>query len=135
MPVGILKLSSKFYINKIHYRFMIKNNLALISLMILLFLAGCNQKQPEQPIKSGDTITVLIQGFRYSPGTLTVKQGTKVIWTNQDSSPHTVTSSAFDSGTMQEDFSYTLDTRYEEKGAYDYSCSFHPYMKGKLVIE
>src|SRR5690348_4593302 len=35
---------------------------------------------------------VAIANFAFAPGTLTVKAGATVVWTNQDSDPHTVTS-------------------------------------------
>jgi len=45
--------------------------------------------------------SVSIQGFAFNPATLTIKAGTTVTWTNEDSAPHTITSAGFfDSGTI-----------------------------------
>src|SRR3989344_2591881 len=46
-------------------------------------------KAPAQPT----TVNVEIKGFKFNPQDLKIKVGTTVIWTNQDSVPHTVTSS------------------------------------------
>ena len=38
-------------------------------------------------------VSVTIQGFKFSPSTLTIKVGSTVTWTNMDSAPHNVKSS------------------------------------------
>lgn len=78
--------------------------------------------------------TVDIANFAFSPATLTVKVGTTVTWTNQDSAAHTVTSDTglFDSGNMPQgkSFSYTFTTA----GTYAYHCTYHAMMKGSIVV-
>lgn len=83
-------------------------------------------------IASEDAVEVSIEDFTYIPANLTVNPGTEVIWTNKDPVPHTVTSAEFGSGTLGpgESFSYT----FEYDGTYEYDCSFHPQMKGKVIV-
>ena len=77
-----------------------------------------------------------IQNFAFSPSTLTIRQGDNVIWTNQDSAGHTVTS---DSGSelnsellgKSESYSHTFNTA----GTFEYHCKPHPYMKAKIIVE
>jgi plastocyanin len=38
------------------------------------------------------TVNVAIKSFKYSPNPITIRTGTTVTWTNQDSTSHTVTS-------------------------------------------
>src|SRR5581483_11645024 len=45
-------------------------------------------QSPAQPVANN---VVIIQNFAFSPASITVKKGTKVTWTNQDSTAHTVT--------------------------------------------
>ncbi len=79
--------------------------------------------------------TVTIQDFAYSPAAITVKVGTTVTWTNQDSVGHTVTvtsgtgpdSQLFGKG---ETYSYT----FKKAGTFDYFCKPHPYMKGSVTV-
>jgi plastocyanin len=81
------------------------------------------------------TSRVAIQNFAFAPATLTVPVGTQVIWTNQDSTPHTVTASngAFNSGALStgSEFSFILN----QAGSYDYHCSIHPSMLGKIIVQ
>jgi plastocyanin len=77
--------------------------------------------------------TVKIQNFTFSPATLTIQQGTTVTWTNLDSASHRVKGEDF-AGTTQskgENWSYT----FNEKGTFNYICSIHPYMSGKIIVE
>lgn len=80
---------------------------------------------------------VTIQNYTYAPANITVKVGTEVTWTNQDGIEHTVTSDdsapvTFDSGMLGqgESFSFTFD----QAGEYEYFCTPHPYMKGKVTV-
>jgi Icc protein len=78
---------------------------------------------------------VNIDNFRFAPATLTVPAGSKVTWTNRDDIPHNVVSTdrRFASPVLDTDerFSYSFST----PGAYDYYCSIHPKMTGRVVVE
>ncbi len=80
------------------------------------------------------TNTVTIQGNAFTLDNLTVKVGTKVTWTNNDSYAHTVTANdkTFDSGNLGggQSFSYT----FTKVGSYDYYCVIHPFMTAKVVV-
>ena len=80
---------------------------------------------------------VAIQNFAFAPQTLTVKAGTKVTWTNNDSAPHTVTSTdgpstsasptgLFDSGQMNSGASFSFT--FTKAGTYYYECTIHASM-------
>jgi plastocyanin len=78
---------------------------------------------------------VKIDNFSFSPVALTVKAGTQITWTNGDDIPHTVVSNGhtFKSKVLGtgEKFTFTAD----KPGTYSYSCSIHPNMTGKVVVE
>ena len=78
---------------------------------------------------------VKIDNFSFSPAALKVKAGTQITWTNGDDIPHTVVSDgqAFKSKVLAtgEKFTFTAD----KPGTYSYSCSIHPNMTGKVVVE
>jgi plastocyanin len=76
----------------------------------------------------------------YIPSKIIAKQGQTITWKNEDVAFHSVTSgiygeptTLFDSGHLdpEEKFSYTFD----EKGAYDYFCTLHPWMAGKVTVQ
>ena len=82
-------------------------------------------------------------GKFFVPETLTVSKGTTVSWTNGDSTLHTVTSGSPEFGNSgigtEFDSSYlavgkTLQHQFNISGTFDYYCTLHPYMKGKIVV-
>ena len=77
-----------------------------------------------------------IVNFEFAPKSVTVKAGTPITWTNQDSSAHTATATGpgggFDTGTLQQGGSKTLKVK---PGTYNYICSIHPFMKGTLTVK
>ena len=78
---------------------------------------------------------VKIDNFNFSPAAVTVKAGTGITWTNTDDIPHTVVSNgpAFKSKVLGtgEKFTFTAS----KPGTSSYSCSIHPNMTGKVVVE
>ncbi|MCL4416394.1 MAG: cupredoxin family copper-binding protein, partial [Actinobacteria bacterium] len=77
---------------------------------------------------------VLIQGNAFVPDTLNAKVGDTVTWINKDSYDHTATSSTgeFDSGNMPSGGKYSFT--FSKEGTFEYICSIHTFMKGKIVV-
>ena len=86
-------------------------------------------------VLAAQKIEVKIDNFSFSPSTLKVKVGTQITWTNSDDIPHTVVSNSptFKSKVLGtgEKFTFTAS----KPGTYPYSCSIHPNMTGKVVVE
>jgi plastocyanin len=80
---------------------------------------------------------VLIKGFKFVPATLTVPVGTKVTFTQEDSTPHTVSgsgnSSFLRSAPLNKGQSYTVT--FSKPGTYHYICSIHPTMHGTVIVK
>lgn len=80
-----------------------------------------------------------INGFE--PATLSIPIGATVKWTNEDSTLHTVTSGSAagaESGTIF-DSSYiaggkTFEWTFSNVGTFEYYCTLHPFMTGKLIV-
>jgi LPXTG-motif cell wall-anchored protein len=100
---------------------------AALALVVTLALAPTAGAQ-------GQTMTVSIEDFFFSPANMTVAPGTTVTWVNNGQAPHTSTADdgAWDSGTLQpgESFSFTFD----QAGTYTYLCSIHPDMTGAITV-
>lgn len=120
------------------------NQIILISVILsIIFIAGCqststtSQQSTTKAISAtaqpAGNAAVTISGFEFNPGTLTVKTGTSVTWTNQDTAPHTISASSFSSQRLNKGDSYTF--KFDKAGTYDYSCGIHPSMKGKVIVE
>lgn len=86
------------------------------------------------------TENIAIQSFAFgSGGSVTVKKGTRVTWTNNDTAPHTVTSTqggvangTFESGNLNSGSSFTFT--FDTPGTYTYICKYHPSMKGTIIV-
>jgi plastocyanin len=78
---------------------------------------------------------VAIQNFAFHPASLDIPAGTLVTWSNLDSVAHTVTASdgAFDSGNLDPHQQFSF--RFEKAGTFDYACSYHPSMLGKVIVK
>ena len=82
------------------------------------------------------TVNVFISNFAYAPAELHISPGTTVVWTNNDSPSHTVTS---DSGTELDSVLFgngeTFSHTFNSKGEFSYFCKPHLWMKGKVIVE
>jgi plastocyanin len=77
---------------------------------------------------------IAIDNFSFGPETITVPAGTKVTWVNHDDIPHTVVAAGkFKSHAL--DTSDHFDHTFDEPGTYEYFCSLHPKMTGKIVVQ
>jgi plastocyanin len=80
-------------------------------------------------------VAVSIDNFHFTPPALVVAPGTTVTWTNDDDSPHSVREKdgKFKSAALDTDD--TFSQTFAAPGEYDYFCSIHPYMTGKIVVK
>lgn len=77
----------------------------------------------------------------YDPSTLIIFKGAEIIWRNDDSSAHTVTSGniingpdeEFDSGLILSD--ETFSYKFEDAGEYDYFCMIHPWANASITVK
>lgn len=80
------------------------------------------------------THTVVIEATSYAPQVLTVKRGDTIVWLNKDPFPHTVTAAGvFDSKSIPAGGTWKYTAR--KVGQHAYTCTFHPNMKGRLIIQ
>jgi len=79
---------------------------------------------------------VVVADFAFSPSDITIKKGTTVTWTNQDSTAHTVTETDGKDGPKSSDLgrgqSYSFT--YGAVGTFKYHCSIHPDMTGTVTV-
>ena len=83
---------------------------------------------------AASTHEVKIEGIQFSQLDLKVQRGDTVTWRNNDVVPHTVTAAGkFDSGAIEP--GKTFSRKLEQPGAYDYICTYHPGMKGRIEVQ
>jgi plastocyanin len=93
----------------------------------------------------GTTAVSIVQGAAsktndaFDPNPVQTKAGGTVTWTNDDSTPHTVTSGQdskpdgkFDSGILDQGKSFSFT--FEQAGEYPYFCTLHPNMVGTVSV-
>lgn len=81
---------------------------------------------------------VIIQNSAFSPAELRIKAGSKVTWTNLDSTTHSVVSDSgseggISSGLLAKGQAYAKV--FEQPGVYNYHCGLHSTMRGKIIVE
>jgi len=76
----------------------------------------------------------------FIPSKISIRQGESVTWLNEDAAFHSVTSGTyenpngmFDSRYLDPNESFTV--KFEESGTFDYFCTLHPWMNGKVIVE
>ena len=78
--------------------------------------------------------TIVMEGVKFQPAELAVEHGATVVWVNKDPFPHTATArGAFDSKEIAPGKSWKWIAR--KAGSYDYVCTLHPGMSGKLTVK
>jgi plastocyanin len=125
--------------------------MVIITVFSIISLAGCSSSYSSQPAStasstssttqvsspspSASQFAVNIASFAFSPATLTIAKGATVMWTNNDSTTHTVTSDSnvWDSGSVAP--GKTFSRTFNEAGTFPYHCNIHPSMTSKIVVQ
>lgn len=78
--------------------------------------------------------TVDIAKFAFVPKEITVVPGTKIIWTNRDGTPHTVTSNDKSFASKGLDTDDKFEHTFASEGDFTYFCTLHPFMTGVVHV-
>jgi len=112
-----------------------KRILVMVSVVVAIAIVIFTYRALEPRAVEASSVEVKIDNFSFSPASVRVKAGTQITWTNRDDIPHTVVeeNKGFKSKVLDTDekFSFTPTT----PGTYNYFCSIHPKMTGKVVVE
>jgi plastocyanin len=83
----------------------------------------------------GSSYAITIKDFGFSPGALEIPVGATVTWTNKDEEPHTATDTkgAFGSPALDTDDKFSFE--FKTAGTFNYYCTVHPQMTGKIVVK
>lgn len=104
----------------------------LVAAAASVLLAACDQggndPASEQPV-SGDQVRVVDNDFE--PAHLEVAPGDTVTWAWDDQARHDVVGDDFDSGVQD---SGTFTHTFDDAGAYDYECTIHQGMAGRITV-
>ena len=102
--------------------------LSLLVLLCLLSVAPAEKKKAEAP--SHD---ITIKGMKFDPAEIQIGIGDLVVWTNTDDRDHTVVcKDNFKSGNLIK--GDTFQHTFTKAGKFNYACSYHPRMKGVIIV-
>jgi plastocyanin len=74
-----------------------------------------------------------MRSLQFYPTNIEVTKGEVVEWKNDDLVPHTATSASFSSGTIVSGQSWRHT--FTDAGNFPYVCTFHPRMKGVVIVK
>lgn len=95
-------------------RFLLPLALAFVAVFAVACGGNLDEEETTTAAPAAKEASVSIKDFKFQPQELTVKEGTKVTWTNNDASDHTVTaeSNEFDQHLKPgEKFSYVFNKK------------------------
>ena len=75
-----------------------------------------------------------IDNFQFTPAALTVTPGTRVTWVNNDDVPHLIVNVQRQFTSPVLDSAQRFTTVLTRAGTFDYFCSLHPKMQGRIVV-
>jgi plastocyanin len=126
-------------------------NTARASLSVLaglaLLTAGCGSGSDSRPPAgarriaatrvSGGEVHIVMRALWFYPVAVDANVGQRVMWTNDDSSPHNVTyvsGPRFRSSRRMIKPGAKFSIRLTKPGTIHYFCSLHPWMKATIVV-
>ncbi|WP_299194042.1 cupredoxin family copper-binding protein [uncultured Erythrobacter sp.] len=118
-----------------------RNGLSILSRLVLVFAVilavaavSLTASWPGQAEAKSEPVmhVVEIRQFKFFPANLTVNRGDRIEFKNLDIAPHTATAQGWDSGNLTRGQSWTLTA--DEAGTFDYICTYHPAMKGRITV-
>jgi plastocyanin len=77
-------------------------------------------------------LDVGIMSYAFSPASIQISKGGTVRWINYDNVPHNVQGNGFSSGLIYHGYKYSFT--FNDTGTYNYNCSVHSYMEGKVIV-
>jgi plastocyanin len=83
-------------------------------------------------VKEGAKVSIV--NFAFTPGEITIAPGESVTWTNDDGAPHGLEYHDGEKGTDLLLPGASFSRRFDRPGTYDYNCSVHPYMTGRVIV-
>jgi plastocyanin len=106
-------------------------------LLASVSLSACADKRPldNAPIANeAEKNTVLIENYSFKPAELKIKAGETATWKEMDVMEHTVLGDGgIESPVLKQGDEYKFT--FQNKGEFNYHCSIHPNMKGKIIVE
>jgi len=104
--------------------------MAVLALVLVSFSFASSAALPAEnkPVK------ISIINFQFTPAEVTIAPGESVTWVNDDGAPHGLEYNDGSSGKELLLPGESYNRRFDQPGTYDYNCSVHPYMTGRVIV-
>jgi amicyanin len=101
-----------------------------LGLATVVACGGGTTVKDASPVVSAN---VVMTSSQFQAPHIQVPPGTTVTWTNADQVPHNV---KFDDGPKSDNLSFgaTYQRVFDDPGTYDYECTIHPGMVGRVTV-
>lgn len=113
----------------------------LVCTVIVVASGACGGGDKKDDKKAGGAVSgepvVKIVSFQFEPKTLTVKAGSTVKWTNEDTATHSIKDTSQLATPVSPDLvgkGSTFSITYGQPGSYSYICGIHQYMSGSVQV-
>ncbi len=114
------------------------------ALILVVLISGCTSESATAPTQKAtppvatpppptDKAQVQNIDFSFFPAEVTIVKGGTVTWSQKDSDSHTVTGDGFSSNKLSQGQTYSHT--FNEAGTYDYWCTIHASMRGKVIVK
>lgn len=102
-----------------------------IAMLALILLQSSQAVSADSKLPPAE---VQVDNFTFGPETLTIPVDSTVTWLNKDDVPHVIASNdgVFRSKALDTDDKYSYT--FTKPGTYEYFCSVHPKMVGKIIV-
>ena len=104
---------------------------ALLLLPLLGVACGGGDDDGGESAGSGEPGTVSVVDNKFEPGDVEVAPGDTVTWVWDAKVNHNVKGEGFESPNQKDG---TYEKQFNSAGEYEYICTLHPGMKGKVVV-
>jgi len=105
--------------------------LPVVVLAATVVAAGCGGTGNSEPVATKDVS--MAKSYRFDPGTIQIKAGDTVTWTNNDNFTHTVKVDGQDDHKVGRGESVSIT--FDKPGKYHYVCTLHSKdMEGMVIV-
>ena len=111
----------------------------LLAALTVPLLSGCGGGETsstpttrDAAASGGEAVSVVVKDFKFGDP-VRISRGGSVEWVNEDTAPHNAVGDDFKTADLEGGERDSVD--FDEPGTYDYVCTFHPFMKGSVVVE
>ena len=102
-----------------------------VVLAAILVAAGCGGTGSSEPVAT--TKVSMAKSYRFDPGTIRIKAGDTVTWTNNDNFTHTVEVDGREDHKVARGDSVSIS--FDTPGRYHYVCTLHSNdMSGTVIV-